>query len=66
MPMAYGEVFVPFVADGLLFRFGRYITLPDFEAQLAPNDYLYTRSITYSVDNYSTTGLNARLAVNRN
>src|SRR3984893_9907668 len=66
MPMAYGEVFVPFVADGLLFRFGRYITLPDIEAQLAPNDYLYTRSITYSVDNYSTTVVNGSLKINRN
>lgn len=66
MPMAYGEVYVPFVADGLLFRFGRYITLPDIEAQLAPNDYLYTRSITYAVDNYSTTGLNTSLKLNRN
>jgi Putative beta-barrel porin-2, OmpL-like. bbp2 len=65
MPMAYGEVFVPFVADGLLFRFGRYITLPDIEAQLAPNDYLYTRSITYAVDNYSTTGLNTSLKLNK-
>jgi Putative beta-barrel porin-2, OmpL-like. bbp2 len=66
MPMVYAEVFVPYVADGLLFRFGRYITLPDIEAQLAPNDYLYTRSLTYSVDNYSTTGLNTSLKVNRN
>jgi hypothetical protein len=50
----------------VLFRFGRYITLPDIEAQLAPNDYLYTRSITYSVDNYSTTGVNGSLKINRN
>jgi hypothetical protein len=66
MPMAYGEVFVPFVADGVLIRFDRHITLPDIEAQLAPNDYLYTRSITYSVDNYSTTGVNGSLKINRN
>ena len=66
MPMVYGEVFVPSIADGVLFRFGRYITLPDIEAQLAPNDYLYTRSITYSVDNYSTTGVNGSLKINRN
>jgi Putative beta-barrel porin-2, OmpL-like. bbp2 len=66
MPMVYGEVYVPYVAEGLLFRFGRYITLPDIEAQLAPNDYTYTRSITYSVDNYSTTGLNTTLKVTKN
>jgi hypothetical protein len=66
VPMVYGEIFVPFVADGLLFRFGRYITLPDIEAQLAPNDYLYTRSLTYSVDNYSTIGVNGSLKISRN
>ena len=38
LPMAYGEIFIPFVADGLLLRFGRFISLPDIEAQLAPNN----------------------------
>ena len=66
MPMAYGELYVPNIADGLMFRFGRYITLPDIEAQLAPNDYLYTRSITYAYDNYSTTGLNTSLKLDKN
>ena len=66
MPMAYGELYVPNVADGLLFRFGRYIALPDIEAQLAPNNYLYTRSITYAYDDYSTTGVNASLKLNKN
>jgi hypothetical protein len=66
LPMAYGEVFIPNIAEGLSFRLGRYITLPDIEAQLAPNDYTYTRSITYSVDNYSTTGLVTSLKLNKN
>jgi hypothetical protein len=66
MPMAYGELYVPNIGDGLMFRFGRYITLPDIEAQLAPNDYLYTRSITYAYDNYSTIGLNTSLKLNKN
>ena len=37
-PMVYGEIYIPFVAEGLLLRFGRFISLPDIEAQLAPNN----------------------------
>src|SRR5580704_641932 len=56
MPMAYGEVFIPQIADGLLVRFGRYISIPDIEAQLAPNNYMYSHSMTYTFDNYTNTG----------
>jgi hypothetical protein len=66
IPMAYGEVFVPGVMDGLLFRFGRYISIPDIEAQLAPNNYMYTHSMTYTFDNYTNTGLETTLALTKN
>jgi hypothetical protein len=66
MPMAYGEVFIPQLAEGLLVRFGRYISIPDIEAQLAPNNYMYTHSMTYTFDNYTNTGINATLAVTKN
>jgi Putative beta-barrel porin-2, OmpL-like. bbp2 len=65
-PMVWGEVFIPQVADGLLVRVGRYISLPDIEAQLAPNNYMYSHSITYTFDNYTNTGVQATLAVNKN
>ncbi len=41
-PMMYGELFIPWVADGLMLRAGRFISVPDIEAQLAPNNYMYT------------------------
>ena len=63
-PMLYGELFVPQVAQGLMFRLGRYISIPDIEAQLAPNNYMYTHSISYSFDNYTNEGLEATLAIN--
>src|ERR1700730_2169206 len=66
MPMAYGEVFIPQVAEGLMIRFGRYISIPDIEAQLAPNNYMYTHSMTYTFDNYTNTGVQGSLAVNKN
>ena len=65
-PMAYGEVFIPFVAEGLLLRFGRFISLPDIEAQLAPNNYMYSHSMAYTFDNYTNTGLQATLALTKN
>ncbi|WP_239512962.1 outer membrane beta-barrel protein, partial [Klebsiella aerogenes] len=64
--MAYGELFIPQIAEGLLLRFGRFISLPDIEAQLAPNNYMYSHSMTYTFDNYTNTGLNATLALNKN
>jgi len=66
LPMAYGEVFIPQVAEGLLVRFGRYISLPDIEAQLAPNNYMYTHSMTYTFDNYTNTGIQSTLALTKN
>jgi hypothetical protein len=66
LPMAYGEVFIPQLAEGLLIRFGRYISIPDIEAQLAPNNYMYTHSMTYTFDNYTNTGIQTTLAVTKN
>jgi hypothetical protein len=66
MPMAYGEVFIPQLMEGLLIRVGRYISLPDIEAQLAPNNYMYTHSMTYTYDNYTNSGIQATLAIDKN
>jgi hypothetical protein len=66
LPMAYGEVFIPQIAEGLLVRVGRYIALPDIEAQLAPNNYMYTHSMTYTFDNYTNSGIQGTLALTKN
>jgi Putative beta-barrel porin-2, OmpL-like. bbp2 len=66
MPMIYGEVYIPQVAEGLLIRIGRYISLPDIEAQLAPNNYMYTHSFAYTFDNYTSHGIQSTLALNKN
>ena len=62
-PMLYGELYIPQVMHGLLLRVGRYISVPDIEAQLAPNNYMYTHSLTYSYDNYTNEGLIGTLFV---
>jgi len=64
-PMLYGEVFIPQVLEGLMIRAGRYISLPDIEAQLAPNNYMYTHSLAYNFDNYTNTGIQGTLAVTK-
>ncbi len=65
-PMLYGELYLPWFAEGLLLRFGRFISLPDIEAQLAPNNYMYSHSMAYSFDNYTNTGLQGTLALTKN
>jgi hypothetical protein len=51
--------------QGLMIRIGRYISLPDIEAQLAPNNYLYTHSISYTLDNYTNEGIQTTLAITK-
>jgi hypothetical protein len=65
-PMLYGELYIPEFGAGLLLRLGRFIAIPDIEAQLAPNNYMYTHSMTYTFDNYTNTGLIGTLALNKN
>jgi Putative beta-barrel porin-2, OmpL-like. bbp2 len=66
MPMMWGELYVPYVAEGMLIRLGRFISIPDIEAQLAPNNYMYSHSITYGYDNYTNHGLIATTALTKN
>jgi hypothetical protein len=65
-PMVYGELYIPWVSEGLLLRLGRFISVPDIEAQLAPNNYMYSHSLTYTFDNYTNWGLQATQAINKN
>jgi hypothetical protein len=60
-PMFYFDLYVPQVAQGMDIRVGRYISLPDIEAQLAPNNYTYSHSLTYTFDCYTQLGLNATI-----
>jgi hypothetical protein len=61
--MFYIDLYFPKVADGMILRLGRYISLPDIEAQLAPNNYTYTHSLTYTYDCFTQTGANATVKI---
>lgn len=53
----YGDIYIPQVAKGMNIRFGRYLSVPDIEAQLCPDNYMYTHSLLYGVDPYTQMGV---------
>jgi hypothetical protein len=53
----YVDLYFPGIAQGMILRVGRYISPIDIEAQLSPENYLYTHSVMYSVDPYTFTGI---------
>jgi hypothetical protein len=57
------DLYFPQVAQGLNVRIGCYISLPDIEAQLAPNNYTYRHSF-YTYDDYTQTGINLTFKLN--
>src|ERR1700720_1696433 len=56
--------YITHVAKGMVIKVGRYISPPDIEAQLAPDNYLYTHSLMFTVDCYTQTGLSAAIKLN--
>jgi Putative beta-barrel porin-2, OmpL-like. bbp2/Carboxypeptidase regulatory-like domain len=62
--MEYVDLYWGQVAKGLNIRIGRYISVPDIEAQLAPNNYTFTHSLLYTFDPFTNTGIIATLKLN--
>jgi hypothetical protein len=60
----YGLIYFPHVAQGMIIKFGRYISPPDIEAQLAPDNFLFTHSLMFTEDCYTQTGINAQVKLN--
>jgi hypothetical protein len=65
VPMMYVDLYFP-VLYGMNVRVGRFISIPDIEAQLAPNNYTYVHSLTYTWDNYTNEGIEFTLAMTHN
>jgi len=57
----YGLIYVPKVAQGMLIKVGRFISPADIEAQWAPDNYLFSHSLMFSVDPYTFTGINTTI-----
>ena len=64
IPTFYGELYVPWVADGLNVRFGRYLSIPDIESQMAPANYLFTHSLLYIYDPFTQMGVLGTVKLN--
>jgi hypothetical protein len=65
-PMEYVDLYFPQILKGEEVRIGRYISIPDIEAQLAPNNITFTHSLTYGWDNYTNTGIVFSTQVTKN
>jgi len=57
--LEYVELYIPQVAQGMNLRLGRFISVPGIEAQLAPNNYIFSHSLLYAIDPFTDTGLMA-------
>lgn len=66
MPEMYGMFYVPKVAKGMVLKFGRFISPPDIEAQLAPDNFMWTHSQMFTYDCYTQTGVLATIKLNDN
>lgn len=64
LPEAYTQLYVPSVAEGMVITLGRYISPPDIEAQLAPQNFLATHSLMFTFDAYTQTGATAAIKFN--
>ncbi len=62
---AYGLIYLPKVAKGMVLKVGRYISPPDIEAQLAPDNYLFTHSLMFTYDAFTNTGIQANIMLNK-
>jgi hypothetical protein len=64
LPLEYLDVYIPQVAQGMNVRIGRFISVPGIEAQLAPNNYIFSHSLLYAIDPFTDTGLIATVKLN--
>jgi hypothetical protein len=61
----YFDLYVPWVAQGLILRVGRWIACPDIETQFAPDNYLGSHSILFTFDTYTQTGVMATVMLDK-
>lgn len=61
---AFWQFYFPHLAQGAVVTIGRYISPPDIEAQLAPQNTLVTHSLMFTFDAFTQTGVNAAIKLN--
>ena len=53
----YVDWYIPWIGEGTIIRTGRFISPMDIEAQLSPDNYLYTHSLMNTYDPFTLTGV---------
>ena len=66
VPMYYLDFWIPQIGMGTNLRIGRYVSIPDIEAQLAPNNLSYSHSLLYTYDPFTQTGVLATTRLSKN
>jgi hypothetical protein len=61
----YGDLYIPWVAQGLIIRVGRWIACPDIETQFAPDNYMGSHSLLFTFDTYTQTGMMLTLMLDK-
>jgi len=64
--MYYLDFYFPKIGAGTNLRIGRYVSIPDIEAQLAPNNLTYSHSLLYIFDPYTQNGILSTTRFNKN
>jgi hypothetical protein len=67
--LEYLDIYLPKIGplkNGTNLRIGRFISIPGVEAQLAPNNYIFSHSLLYSIDPFTDTGILATTKINDN
>jgi putative OmpL-like beta-barrel porin-2 len=64
--MYYLDFYFPHFFEGENVRVGRYISIPDIEAQLAPNNITYSHSLLYTYDPYTQNGIVSTTTLSKN
>ncbi len=64
--MYYLDFYFPNFFEGENLRIGRYISIPDIEAQLAPNNITYSHSLLYTYDPYTQHGIVSTTMLDKN
>ena len=62
--MEYLDLYFPKVAKSMNIRIGRFISIPGIEAQLSPNNYIFSHSLLYAIDPFTDTGVLATIQLN--
>ncbi len=64
-PEMYGLIYFPKIAKGMILKVGRFIAPADIEAQLAPDNYLFSHSVMFSYDPFTFTGVQSTIKLNK-